>query len=262
MGIPNRVADAPVLSWGDGPAAARTYIQIDCIPTFSDARGGTITDFAIEDGTSVADHFIRKPQVITFEVNQTETPIDAAQNNLLGPTQFAWETVTLKPQPNAFQASGLLLGMSALSGVVSAGLGAIGVPGFGETPTYRTHVLTSSSDAERINELYDALTKAYEGAKRFNLSWLGRQWEDLVIESVTYTRGARQLGVFSLSMKKITVVKTEVASALAVSPATFSMKLPIDLGNKPGVGFADIEADIAAKSLIETTPSLLGAFGL
>jgi hypothetical protein len=71
-------ANAPLLCW-EG-AGGLTYLEIDCIPTFRDSLGGQVTDFAIEGGSSVSDHFIRKAEVISIEVNQTNVPIRLAAN--------------------------------------------------------------------------------------------------------------------------------------------------------------------------------------
>jgi hypothetical protein len=246
---------APVLSWeGDG---GRIYLEIDCIPTITDSRGGTITDFALEDGTSIADHLIRKPQSIKLEVNQTNTPIVIKTNPHAAADVMKLESIDLKIEPTKFQATGLLFLSTGAVGLAKSAVNAIGgALGLGEAfsgpPPIKASVLTAvDPSADRINALYDDLTKAYEQAAQFTLDWLGRSWAGLVIESFDYSRSAgKQLGVFSLNLKKVSFVKTAQANALQI-PAELTMSLPVNAGNKPGTKLTG-----SAKSAVAANPAL------
>jgi hypothetical protein len=251
--IVSRVNDAPLLSWsGDGGSV---YVELDCVPSFSYTRQGQITDFAVEGGSSIAEHRVRKPTAITLEVVQTPTPIDAAVNGKFD-AYMKLETVELKaPKNNTPNRSLYLLALGALGAGVGAAADALGIGGLGPAP-WRASVLTATSDEDRINALLDDLDKAYDAAAVFKLQWLGKEWTDFALESFSYSRQAGRLaGNFSISLKKVNIVTT--ATALAIqAPAELGLKLPIDLGKKPGVGFDDVEAQIMKDSLLETTPGL------
>ncbi len=248
MTIPTRPHDAPVLSWvGEGGAV---YVEIDAIPTFEDAHGGKLTDFAIEDGTSIAEHFVREPQFIRFEINQTPTPIDEAVNEKFE-SSMEWETIELEIPENRFKPTGLLLAMTALGSGVEAIGGALGLV---EPPSFSVKVLKLKNSEDRINALYDDLEKAFGKAGRWTLHWLGRDWEDFVIERFGYTRqGGRQLGVFNIEMKKVNVVTTATAQAIQL-PAELTMKLPVNLGNRPGQSFKATEERVRKKAMVEANP--------
>jgi hypothetical protein len=228
-------ATAPVLSWTSG--GGQIYLEIDAIPTFLDSNGGTVTDFALEDGSSVAEHYIRKPKTLKLQVNQTPTPITRAANKQVDETMEE-TTQELRLEPNKFQPTGLLLlttgavslATSAINAIGSAtGLGAIAGP-----PPLTVKVLTAKTDVDRINALYDDLEKARQAAALFSLDWLGRSWTNLVLEQMSYGRNAGKiLAIYDLDFKVVSFVKTAQAQSLQI-PAELTMKPNVPAGNKPG----------------------------
>lgn len=248
--------DAPILSWdNDG---SRIYLEIDCIPTITDSHPGTVTDFALEDGSSVADHFVRKPQVITLEINQTTTPTYLKTNPKSASPDMKLENISLKIEPNKFKASGLLLLRVGVEAVVTKSVNAIGgALGLGSAfpgdkpPLAKDVLVSTDTSVNRINRLYDDLIKARERAAQFQLEWLGRTWGPLVIENFRYTRSTgRQLGVFNLDLKRVAFVRTAQASALQL-PSVLTMKPPVSIGSALGSA-----ASAAQKSQVAGNPAL------
>jgi hypothetical protein len=257
--VPSRDADGPVLSWvGQGKAV---FVEVDAIPTFTDSRAGKVTDFALEDGTSIADHFIRNAQTIKLEINQTQTPIENHGGKFKPSLELAQMTLTLPK--NNFKPSGLLLATTAVGAALGAVAGALGsLVGIdtGEKP-FRATVLKSKTNADRINALYDELDKAYSQVGQFTLTWLGRTWGPLVLEQLDYSRAAgRQLGVFSLTFKKITFVSTASAAALQI-PAELTMKLPKDAGSVPAKALKGGSAKSASSAARASNPPLEPRYG-
>jgi Dit-like phage tail protein len=245
--------DAPVVSWDDD--GTPVFILFDCIPSISDERAGQVTEYAIEDGTSIGDSFVRKPQVVRLEVNQTQTPMALSL-----PQQYEVEVerkvLKLEPLPNDFHATGLLFAIEALKSGVAAVGGAI-AGALGAAPKARVvkvNVITMKAERDRINALYDELVKAYDRAAQFKIEWLGRTWENMVIERLVYTRsGPRELGVFALDFKRIAIVTTKEALAVQ-APAELTMKIPKFLGNQQGETFSDAKKRVQAASLVESSP--------
>jgi len=248
---PSRSKDAPVLSWvADGGVV---YIEIDCVPKFTDTHSGQVTDFALEDGSSIADSFIQKPHTITLDIAQTTVGSDLdlpeAVSNFIGGSPRTLETVELNLEPNKFRPSGLLLATVAITGAINSGLSLIGL-GASQPAPLRVTVVRDLSGTDRINKLYDELERAFNKRAKFTLIWLGRTWENYIAETIGYTRsGSRELGEFSVSLKKISIVTTEQATAVQV-PAELTMKAPVSAGNVPGKKVA------LSKGTVKSNPSL------
>lgn len=255
--VPSRGADGPVLSWV-GEDGKSVFIEIDCIPGFTDSKGGKVTDFALEDGSSISDHFIRNAQTIKLEVNQTQTPIENSGPKFEDSMELA--QVTLVLPKNNFKPSGLLLATTAVGAVVSAGFSALGSAiGIQSGKPLKATILRSKTNADRINALYDGLDTAFAQVGQFTLTWLGRTWGPLVLEQIDYSRSAgRQLGVFSLSFKRITFVTTASAAALQI-PAELTMKLPKIAGSAPGKALAGGAATSAGGAAVKSNPALEGS---
>lgn len=256
--VPSRGTDGPVLSWE--LEGKKVFIEIDCIPSFMDSKGGKITDFALEDGSSISDHFIRNAQTIKLEVNQTQTPIENSGPQFDEAMELAQMTLVLPT--NNFRPSGLLLATTAVGSAVSAGLGALGgLVGIAPGKVLKATVLKSKTNADRINALYDELDAAFDQVGQFTLTWLGRTWGPLVLEQKDYARAAgRQLGVFSLSFKRITYVTTASAAALQI-PAELTMKLPKIAGSLPGKALTGGAANSAGGAAASSNPPLEPRYG-
>jgi hypothetical protein len=248
----NAATDAPVLSWeGDG---GRVYIEIDCIPSFTCSKTGEVTNFPLDESASIADHFIRNPDEINFEVVQTQTPMTEAINPQIGEAIMARKTVDLNVPKTRFKPRGLLLASTLIHAGVDAAVGAIGsLVGVSKTPGPRVRVLKAASDVDRINKLVDELDAAFDAVAKFELIWLGRTWSDYILVKYPYTRAAGlEAGRFQLTLKHIDIVTTKDALGLA-APFDVGMKLPISLGNQPAFDLAAFEAKVAADSLQENS---------
>ncbi len=248
---PTRANDAPVLSWvTDGGVV---YIEIDCIPKFTDLHSGQVTDFALEDGASIADSFIRKPHTITLDIVQSTVleDIDLPPQiaNFIGGSPRSLETIELTTEPNKFRPSGLLFASLFLLGPPTTipNLEAFGI----NSAPLRVTVVRDLSGVDRINHLYDELTRAFDKAAQFTLVWLGRTWEGYVAENIGYTReGGRERGDFSVSLKKISIVTTEQATAVQV-PAELTMKSQVNAGNVPGKKVTPSAATVKSNPALE-----------
>jgi hypothetical protein len=167
--------------------------------------------------------------------------------------------ITLQLPTNNFKPSGLLLATTAAGAAVGAAVGALGaLVGASPGKPLKATVLRSKTNADRINALYDELDTAFAQVGQFTLTWLGRTWGPLVLEQIDYSRAAgRQLGVFSLSFKRITFVTTASAAALQI-PAELTMTLPKAAGSLPGKALAGGAASSAGGAAVKSNPALEG----
>jgi hypothetical protein len=216
------------LQWKDDSGSG--YITVDVIPQLESTQSSTVTEFPLESGAIVSEHVIHHPDLLRLEIAQTQTPFvdfDDQGNEI----EFVKATLPLDVPATRFRPKGLLFLSLQAEGALGAVAGALGFAA--NKPAVSIEVFRPPYEGrDRINELFDKLTAARLRSAAMTLDWLGRRWTNYYIEQISYTRSkGRQLGQFSLSMKRVQTVSTATASLASPSEARF--KLGANGGNRP-----------------------------
>jgi hypothetical protein len=211
-------------------------IKADITSDLTDERTAEITDHPIESGAVVSDHVIHKPDTLTLQLLQTQTPIEDG-------AELSSTKVKLDVRENQFEAGGLL----ALSRAVGAAISAIGsLFGFGGSPGVEVYVLTAATELDRIVDLHTKLIEAKQKARSIQVSFLGYSWEGMLITNVKYMRSNKdQAGRFTLELRQIRTVST--ASTKLPNPQDLIMKPPANSGSQAGDVLKDAEEKNSTK---------------
>lgn len=210
------------------------------------------TEHAIEDGSVITDHLVRKPQTLSMTLVATQTPLAAN----LGPstTGMSVQGVTVQLRSTSKpgrqqtklqirQRQGVQLNVGA---AVSAGLGALkravgagdpdsvdgmkaGTPSSG---SFTVQALAADTPSDRVNDFFSLLLGFALSGERLKIAFKGLEYENFVLTSVTKSDSAGQGGksTFPVTFKQILTVQTKQV-ALPKVPAQKQTK---DLGAKGG----------------------------
>lgn len=184
-------------------------VPADVIPRYSVTSTKEYTEVPIEKGGTASDHAILRPQMFDVTLHATNTPI------LWGVNGFEEKELRVKIPKSGFKAGGFLALTQAVSGVINAGLDALGLVG---QPIIKITTLQGPGK-ERINALYDQILTAFWNSYECKLVANGRAYDSIFIQSVQNIKdGPAELGTFNLSCKEVIFVSTG-ESAFKFEPA-------------------------------------------
>lgn len=228
-----RETHGPKLYWIDG--SSKRYVAVDVIPSLEHTQSSTVTQFPVQDGTVYSDHIIHFPDQVKVEIVQTNEPFEdiGADGKVI---QFTEDDLMLNLPKTQFRPKGLLLlsllGEQVVSTAVSAVVGAFGFGselGFGGL---KTSVAKNPNVRDRINELVSSLEACRLEGRLLNLDWLGRVWENLAIETISYKRSAgTSKGSISVTLTQVNTTTTDTATLPA--PSALRLKPEVNGGQQP-----------------------------
>jgi len=249
------------LSWVDDTTAG--FIAVDVIPSLEDTLSSTVTEFPVEDGSTISEHIIHHPEVLTLQIAQTQVPFTDS-NEDGDELEFVKTSVPLDLPKTRFKPKGALLlmlaaeaGVAAVTGAIS---GALGLGGGGGAPAVSIEIFRPPYEGkDRINDLFDKLRSARLRGAEMTLDWLGRSWDGFYIQQITYSRKkGKQLGEFGLVLKHVETVST--GTSKLPTPAEARMKPGLKAGNKPGKQLTEAEKEAARKASLQSVASRTGIF--
>lgn len=224
------------LYWVD--QGSKRHIAVDVIPSFEETQSSTLTQFPVQDGTTYSDHIIHFPDQLKIEIVQTNDPfedVDAATGRVI---QFPVEDLTLNLPKTAFRPKGLLalslLGEQAVGAAVEAVAGAFGLGSELGAGAFKVPTDRNPNVRDRINELVLSLRDCRLNGRLLTLDWLGRIWENLALEVVSYKRATGSAkGSISATLTQVTTTTTDTAAL--PDPSELRLKPATNGGQKPAV---------------------------
>jgi len=224
----------------------RLLLVFDAITSEQPTYEADVTEVPVEDSTKeITDHIQRKNPKLSLQGTISQTPLDlstAVSNLLSGGVQAATSS--------QFRQNFLNTGVQALAGVAGAALqGNAGDPGAAFTQGF--------SDAIARSILIDA----YERRARFNVVTQRQQFENMVIQKMTFPRDSNtgdQL-IFQLELKQLRIVKSitvtlDTVSEDVVTSATNSS----NLGKQAAGGLSEVVDSSARGSTLAKLDDLTG----
>lgn len=223
------------LYWLDG--SAKRYIAVDVIPSLEETQSSTLTQFPVQDGTTYSDHIIHFPDQLKIEIVQTNDPFEDtdADGRVI---QFPEEDLVLNLPSTAFRPKGLLalslLGEQAVGAAVEAVAGAFGFGSELGVGGFKVATQRNPNVRDRINELVLSLRDCRLNGRLLTLDWLGRIWDNLAIEVVSYKRATGSAkGSISATLTQVTTTTTDTAAL--PDPSELRLKPATNGGQKPAV---------------------------
>lgn len=212
-----------------------------------------VTEHAIEDGSSISDHVVRKPFSMSMTLVATQTPIysrypgtdgvsgltPTPQSLSVRTTSQGRQTTELQIRKSNGQQLNVAAAISAVGGLLRKAVG-LGDPTAidgvlakpAEPKPLTVTVLTTDTPQDRVGDFHQILLNFLTTATRLTVVFKGREYPDLVLTSVTRSDAAGQGGraTFPIQLRQVLTVETKQVNLPKV-PAQKSKK---DLGAKGG----------------------------
>lgn len=207
------------LKWSDSGGNEKALEAEFVIPNWKGTWSGELSEYPIEDGSELADHFIQHSDKLSVQVCVTNQPKDDSQ---VHKSAAKWERVTLNVRKSGFVPHGLF----AATAFIGNALGLLG--GLTETKVWIRKV---SDPRDFVGDFCDTLIKIKQTVARCTLTFKGRTLSDLVLLSFDLDFSTEDdAGRFSLEFKKVKTAVTKSASLpkpaslLAMAP---KIKIPL-----------------------------------
>lgn len=218
------------------------------------------TDHAIDDGSSITDHAVRKPETASLTLTHTQTPMKQIPGFSVAAQPLQVRQVTYGKQTTKLdirQKKGI---PANVSGLISAGLNALAKGAPSELAGQKSQpksvnqlsvtVLQADSGKDRIGEFFDVLLKLMADVEVLTISFKGRDYSGYVLTSVKKSDQPGRLGAstFNVELKKITTVETKQIKLPAVPRAKAKKDRGVQYGPPPPPETgAKVRASIAAQ---------------
>lgn len=210
------------LKWSDSGGNEKALEAEFVIPQWKGTWSGELSEYPIEDGSELADHFVQHSDKLSVQVCVTNQPKDDSQ---VHKSAAKWERVTLDVRKSGFVPHGLFAVTSFAGAAIGSLLGATGLT---ETNVWIRKV---SDPRDFVGDFCDALIKIKQTVARCTLTFKGRTLSDLVLLSFDLDFSAEDdAGRFALEFKKVKTAVTKSASLpkpaslLAMAP---KIKIPL-----------------------------------
>ncbi len=191
-----------IVSWLAG--GAQVSIEFDA--TMREDHHGTtaVTQYNVERGVNVSDHARPNLDTITFDCIVTNTPIKVPRTNMQGVTGgFHPVEITTPTIPNFPR---VLPGVGLITSFLPPG-----------SQTTKVNVLEFDGAVDRIRAVYDELQLLQQSATVVRLATRLRDFEEMVITSLSSPRGPAdgESITFSMQAQQIRFVDSEVVAVKA-----------------------------------------------
>lgn len=219
------------------------FLVCDAVLDASVAHLFEFTEHPVEDGSTLTDHLIVKPEQISLTLVATDTPIRSDATGFAKVSQpltvksvtYGKQQTQLKVQPRAGLpqlnvASAVNIGLKALSGAVAPN----SITGLkvqaASAKTFSISVLAAGAPIDRIHDFYAKLLELATTATRLTLTFKGYSYPDYVFTSITKSDRPGEFGrsTFPVELRRVRTVATKQTTIPAVPKA----KGKKDLGAK------------------------------
>jgi hypothetical protein len=192
-----------------------------------------LSQYALEDGSTINDHAVMQSRRMTLTLVQTESPIAP----IAGFTQVSQElsypvraketqTTTLNVRKKEFRPTSLLALTSGVREALFSG-GPISVTGMKadgavEQAPLKVTVLAAGADVGRVNEFHTQLVALLETVTPVVITVKQRSYPSMIITGVTRTDSAGQFGAarFTVTLQQVSTAETKIVDLPPVPQAT------------------------------------------
>jgi len=219
------------ITWDGGALTA------DVVTDVSAAHTAEVTQFPVEDGSTISDHVLVQPPTVAFEFAQSKTSLRDAD--------LEWKQAPINVRESQFVPQGLLALTMAAGAAVGALTNAIGLTSSG---TLKTWTLTAKTSKDRIHEMHDALCGAI--GKFVAFSYNGLVLSNYMLTGVKYARSNQHGGLcrFQIEAVHVDIVKTAESSISGVGAGIGSTSL---IGTLPSVSKGGQTAESVEKAVVK-----------
>lgn len=193
-----------------------------------------LSQYPVEDGTTISDHAIHDPETLNLTLVQTQTPISPVAGFSVTTSTIPVQSKAMGKQSvelNVRQRTGIPANVNQLIGGLTARvLGAVNtirIEGLKSdlaptTKSLQIQALTADSPVERVNDFYDALLTLLGGVTPVVVTVKGVSHIDMIFTSVTRTDSPGQNGAarFQVSLQRVRTVITQTVELPPVPEAT------------------------------------------
>jgi hypothetical protein len=195
-----------------------------------------LTQFAVEDGSSINDHVVRQPKRLTLQLVQTETPLrfdlegfDQVQRTVDVPTRpVGNQTNEVQVRQKEFRPTSLLAlsqaAQAALFGGPPKTLRITGLKSDGaiELKPLKVTVLARDGDVGRVNAFHDQLLALLDSVTPVQVTVKQRVYPDMIVISVSRSDAAGQVGCarFAVTLQQVRTAETRQVELPPVPAAT------------------------------------------
>lgn len=201
-----------------------------------------LTQYPIEDGSTISDHAVRTPDTLQLTLVQTETPISPEAGFSVVANQIPYQTHANAKQSvelNVAQPRTQANVNALIGGVTSRIIGAgstLRIEGLktdepAATKTLSIQALTANAPVERVNAFYATLLDLWDSVTPLVITVKGRSYIDMVLTTVTRTDTSGQFGAsrFTVTLQRVRTVITQTVELPPVPQATKK----VSRGGKP-----------------------------
>lgn len=232
-----------IIVWSDD-FGNQHKISLDAITAFEDGRDNEPTRHAIEDGTDITDHVILMPESVSFEIAQSNTPIEPDGEN------FEKHNLTLEIRPSQFQPGGFLLVTTAVGSAITSLIGG------GDDQASAIQVVQSNgASVDRINNLWDALILLRQERRTFTMTYDGKVYPGYLLTSIKKTKSAGEGGLARFQVSAINLATVQTGTAELPDPLDLRAKNKKKRGSKSA---KEVESEITKKSLLASAVDFAG----
>jgi hypothetical protein len=203
-----------------------------------------LSQYALEDGSTVNDHVVRAPRRMTLTLVQTESPLTAINGFAQVSRELSYpvrsketQTTTLNVRKKEFRPTSLL---GLTSGVREAlfNSGPISVTGMKadgavDQAPLKVTVLAAGADVGRVNEFHEQLIALLETVTPVQITVKQRSYPSMILTGVTRTDSAGQFGAarFTVQLQQVSTAETKIVELPPVPQATAKK----NAGKKDGI---------------------------
>lgn len=195
-----------------------------------------LTQFALEDGSSINDHVVRQPKRLTLQLVQTETPIapvaDFVRTLLSVDVRTApppgAQTNEVPVRQKEFRPTSLLaLSQAAQAALFGGPPKTLRITGLKsdvspEPKPLKVSVLSRTGDVGRVNEFHDQLLALLDNVTPVQVTVKQRTYPDMIVVGVSRTDAAGQVGCarFAVTLQQVRTAETRRVELPPVPAAT------------------------------------------
>lgn len=198
------VEDLPYIEWeGDFGLAQRIYA--DVVKREEIVLSAAVTEFAIEDGSKITDHYIAEPNVVRVEMFFSGSPVRGDLIGFTNPGLVAPKVVNLPTYP---------IPVSLQGGVQAIG-GALGL-GSGGPMVYEA--LQFLQQPDELRHAHEVILELRENGTLITVGTTLAVYPEMAIMNATITRdeNSGDGGTITLDLKQLTFVSSDITLAIAL----------------------------------------------
>lgn len=175
-------------------------VSADLVQSAQDMRETQLTEHAVEDGSQISDHVIRKPDTASFELIQSQTPL---YNLPFEGQAFAQREVVVAGRAAPPKKGLLSFSIPPSTHAVDTG----NIQEF----NYVYHAFSADTPRDRIRDMHERLIELLDNSHEVEITFRGYTLDKMILTGLTSHSNPGELGSgrFSLKFNKLNTVTTQ-----------------------------------------------------